>query len=325
MPSSQGIRRGRLLSLALLLIVAGCSTTEYAAPIKAFKESADAAAKSYGDMNTALAQATLTYAVQAAARDPASNQLQRPETECGAFVPGRTVRCRAFFSLSSPDAPPVTLQRQAYTNPLGGLLDVLKAVQDYAGNLNAVQSANTVAEVNSSIDSIQANLNQLAAAANGGQTSPLPKAAGQAVKWVFGQYIESVKFRALRDATAAAREPLSQAQVAVQSMEESAKVMLATTSEKAARESMKSMTASESSIRAALAAQNAYDDLLTAPLSPMFDNLVAAHADLADALESGSHLSMRDALTRFGEIQKQAATLEKIAKDLMAALNAEHP
>lgn len=315
--------RARMLSLVLLLPAAGCSTANYAAPIKGFKAAADNAATSYAEMNDALAEATLNYAIEAAAKDPASNKLQRPEAECGAFIPGRDVRCRAFFSMSSPDVPEVKLQREAYTDPLGNLLGVLTAVQDYAGDLAMVQEATTAAEVNASLDSIQADLTKLLAAANGGQPDPLPQAAGQLVKWAFGQYVESVKFNALQNATAAAREPLAQAQVAVQAMEESAKVMLASTTEARAREAMRNLdSGNPASIRAALQAQNAYDDLLTAPLSPMFDNLVAAHGELADALESGSHLSVRNALVHFEEIQKQAATLQKIAKDLKAAIQA---
>lgn len=320
----------RLLAAgALILAAAACSTSDYAAPIGAFATSAEAAARSFREMDQALARSTLDYAVRSVAADqsvPKANTFQRLDESCGTFIPDANVRCQTEFALASPFAS-VTLDRDDYTSPLGNVLGVLDATQEYAANLNAVQQANTIAEVNSSIDSIQASLTQLAkaTAASGGQPpaipADLPQAAGQAVKWVFGQYIESVKFRALRDATAAAREPLSQAQMVVTEIAKSAKTTLAHPLRAAAQDSFERMDSnSESSIRAMLAAQDVYDDFLTAPLSSMFDNLVGAHEDLAIALEEGSHLSVRRALDKMDEIEKQALMLEKIAKDLRAAL-----
>ena len=311
-----------LLAGGLLLALSACSTAEYAAPIQTFKASADAAAQSFANMNETLAATTLDYAVQSAAGDPQHNQLLRQEEDCGAFNPVEEVRCRAFFRLQSTAGPSVDLQRNHYTDPLGGILAVLNATQAYAGNLAAVQSADTISQVNDSIDSIQANLIQLSKAANVGQASDLPEAAGQAIKWAFGQYIESVKYNALKAATAAARKPLSDAREAVREMEVSAKIILTASTEKAARDSILNMNPnSAASIRATLAAQNAYDDLLTAPLSSMFDNLVDAHDGLADGFGDGSHLSVRQALAKMDDVLKQAATLEKIARDLQAALN----
>jgi hypothetical protein len=247
---------------------------------------------------------------------------------CGAFIPGKEpgkeVRCTATFEMKASISPPITLtlERELYTDPLGNMVAIMVALQDYAKNLAAVQADNTVAEVNESIDNVQASLVELVKAA-GGKEPPgdLRKAAGELVKWAFGQYIESVKFRALRDATSAARNPLSLAAAAFKPIDESVKAVLTVPVQADAAESRKNMNPrDESSIRRTLAVQHAYDDLLTAPMSSMFDNLVAAHEDLASALDGTTPLSVRGALAKLKEVQRQAETLAKIATDLKAAL-----
>jgi hypothetical protein len=326
MASSQVVAVRRWSWIVLAMLLSACSTADYAEPIQVFSESATAAAQSVRDLNRALAATTLNYAVAAAARDPANNHLEVADTECGAFVPAddpaQMVRCRADFKLKSSLGPEVTISRQDYTDPLGNLVAIMDAISGYASNLAAVQSDNTAKEVDSSIDSIQASLIRLLQATGGQQPpSALPKAAGDAVKWAFGQYLESVKFRALRDATSAAREPLNLANTVFKDIEQSAKIELSAPAGSDAFDSRANMDAkSEASIRATLAAQNAYDDVLTAPLSPMFENLVAAHNDLADALDGSKPLSVREALAKLKEVQKQAETLGQIAADLSAAL-----
>lgn len=320
--------------LACVLLVAGasaCSTAEYAGPIKLFSDSTDAAAQSVRELNTSLANATLNYAVKAAARDPANNHLEVPEMDCGAFIPtedtSKAVRCRAAIKLKSALGPDVTVQRQHYTDPLGNMVAIMDAIKDYANNLAAVQEDNTVKEVNDSIDKVQASLIELMKASGKNEPpSDLPRAAGEAVKWAFGQYIESVKYRALKDATSAAEKPLSLAAEAFREIDKTVKLELTAPSGAEAFDSRDNMDPKdEGSIRAALAAQNAYDDVLTAPLSPMFDNLVAAHHDLAEALAGTKPLSAREALAKLKDVQKQARALGKIAKDLSAALKKEAP
>ena len=320
--------------LSYVLLVAGtsaCSTAEYAAPIKVFSDSTDAAAKSVRELNASLAKATLDYIVEVAARDPANNHLEVPETDCGAFLPtgvsSEAVRCRASIKLKSGLGQEVTVEREHYTDPLGNMVAIMDAIKDYANNLAAVQEDNTAAEVNDSIDSIQASLIELMKAAGKNEPpSDLPKAAGEAVKWVFGQYIDTVKYRALRDATAAAEEPLALAAGAFRKIDETVKVELSAPSGAEAFDKRDNMNPrDETSIREALAAQNAYDDVLTAPLSSMFDNLVAAHHDLAEALAGTKPLSVRTALAKLKEVEKQAQALGKIANDLNAALKEEAP
>jgi hypothetical protein len=65
---------------------------------------------------------------------------------------------------------------------------------------------------------------------------------------------------------------------------------------------------------------NAYDDLLTAPLSDMLDNLVAAHKRLEESLNGTGEKSVQAVFSRFEEIKAQAEQIAKIAKDISAAL-----
>ena len=313
----------RRLSYVLAMVaLSACSTSEYAGPIKTFSDATDSATASMKKLNESLAEATLNYAVAAAARDPQNNSLV--VDGCGAFIPGQETRCTATFEMKASLSPPttMTLERELYTDPLGGMVAIMVALQDYAKNLAALQSDNTVAEVNESIDNVQASLVELVKAAGGDEPpGDLPKAAGELVKWAFGQYIESVKYRALRDATRAATKPLRLAAVAFKPIDESVKAVLTVPVQADAAESLKNMNEEdESSIRRTLAVQNAYDDLLTAPMSQMFDDLVAAHEDLASSLDGTTPLSVRGALAKLKEVQKQAVTLAKIATDLKAAL-----
>jgi len=325
----------RTSTLLVLLAVSACSTSDYAAPIAKFKTSADAATKAYTDMNALLAETTLDFAIASIVNDktlPKTNTIQRID-DCGTFTGieptslEEAERCRTEFSLTSQEAS-ISLQREDYTSPLGNLIGVLEATQEYATNLAAVQQANTTEQVNSSIDSIQASIAKLSQAAAAAEGKPptlppdLPQAAGQAVKWAFGQYIESVKFNALKEATAAARDPLARAQVAVKRIAEVTKSIMANELQIAAQVADDTVdTNSDTSIRAMLRAHEAYDDFMTAPLSSMFDNLVIAHQALADGLEEDSHISIRRALEKMDEIEAQAKMLEKIVKDLRAALD----
>jgi hypothetical protein len=281
-------------------------------------------------MNQTLADATLDYAMQSASKPDVGALKLVQQSDCSAFVPGLppedAVRCRAVFEfkdIMGPDGKPLRIDREQYTNPMGGMVAVMAAVQKYAANLADVQADDTAEAVNVSIDKIQANLIALIRATDPDAQVPsgLPGAAGNGVKWVFGQYIESVKLDALQKATKAAVGPLDDAAFAFKSFAESAKGLISVTVMAAARDAMLNRPDnSVGSNRAALRQANAYDDFLTSPLSPMFDNLVAAHKRLEEALNGDGDVSVEDVFDRLEEIKAQAEQIAKIAKDLNAAL-----
>ena len=314
---------------AILLLggLAACSTERYAEPIKGFSDAAARATDAVRDMNQSLADATLSYAMQAAT-DPNRGKLDLTKGDtCGAFVPvdnaEEAVRCRAEFVITAEGGTPVTIDRQAYTNPMGNMVAVMAAIQKYAANLAEVQSDNTKEKVNASLTQIQGNLVELAKAANPNAQVPagLPEAAGQGVRWLFGQYIESVKFDALRKATKAAAQPLDDAALAFQGFAEEAKNLISVTamdaSAKAIRQRPDNTAATN---RDALDKANAYDDLLTAPLSSMVDDLVDAHKRLEAALNGTGEVSIEEIFSRLEEIKGQAEEIATIAKNISAAL-----
>jgi hypothetical protein len=316
--------------LLLLSCLAACSTERYGEPIEGFRDAAAQATDAVREMNETLADATLDYAVRSAA-DPTLGSLRLVEdADCGAYVPEATpetaVRCRALFEVKGENGVTVTIDRAQYTDPMGNMVAVMIAVQKYAANLAAVQSDDTAAEVNASIDKIQANLVELIKATDPDAQIPagLPAAAGDGVKWVFGQYIESVKLDALQKATKAAVGPLDDAAFVFSEFAKTAKQQLSVTVMAESAKAMRSRPSSSPAVnRAALDKANAYDDLLTAPLSPMLDNLVAAHRGLDEALNGDGEVSVEEVFRRFEEIKAQAEQIAKIAKDISDALKPE--
>ncbi|HVO04512.1 MAG TPA: hypothetical protein VMT54_20105 [Candidatus Cybelea sp.] len=321
----------RLLCTCIGLLLAGslaaCSTAQYAEPIKSFSDAATQASDAVAKMNTALADATLEYALRSAT-DPKLGSLDvQTSDSCGAFVapakPEDAVRCRPEFTIIGEGGAKVTVTREQYTNPMGNMVAVTAAIQKYAANLAAVQADNTADEVNTSIDKIQANLVALVQAADKNATLPsdLPAAAGEGVKWIFGQYIESVKFDALKKAANAAVDPLNKAKLAFSGFETGVKGQLSLT---AMRDSARAMDERRdnqvATNRDALEKANAYDDFLTAPLSPMFDNLVAAHDKLVQALNGSGNASLKNFFTNLDQVKQQAEQIAKIATDIAAAL-----
>jgi hypothetical protein len=324
-----------MLAVALLLAgLAGCSTAQYGEPIKEFSDATTQATAAVREMNQTLGDATLEYALQSASKPEVGTLKLVEQSECSAFVPGlppeQAVRCRSVFEfkdIMAPDGKPLRIGREQYTNPMGNMVAVMAAIQKYAANLAEVQTDKTAEAVNASIDKIQTNLVELVKATDPKAQIPagLPAAAGNGVKWIFGQYIESVKLDALQKATKAALGPLDDAAVAFKSFAESAKGLISVTVMADARDAMfKRPDNSVGSNRAALRQANAYDDFLTSPLSPMFDNLVAAHKRLEEALNGDGDVSIQDVFDRLEEIKAQAEQIAKIANDLSAALKA-HP
>jgi len=317
----------RIAGLLLLAGLAACSTERFGEPIKGFSDAAADAAGAVRDMNRTLADATFDYAMKSAA-DPKLGTLDLANgQDCGAYVPEAkpedAVRCRAVFVITGENGAKVTIDRDAYSNPMGNMVAVMTAIQKYAANLAEIQSDPTKEAVNDSIDKIQANLVELIKATDPSAEVPagLPAAAGEGVKWAFGQYIESVKFDALQKATKAAAQPLDDAAFAFKEFAKTAKVLLSVTVMADAAKAMRLRTDnSEGTNRHALEQANAYDDLLTAPLSPMLDNLVAAHQRLEQSLNGDGEVSVQEVFSRFDEIKAQAAQIAKIAKDISAAL-----
>jgi len=324
---SQDRRSLRTMAAMLLLFgFAACSTERYGEPINGFSAAAAQASDAVRNMNQALADATLDY-VMRSATDPKLGELRlEKDADCGAYVPETNaedaVRCRAVFVVNG-EGQTVTIDREHYTNPMGNMVAVMAAIQKYAANLAEVQADNTSEEVNASIDKIQANLVELIKATDPSAQVPqgLPQAAGEGVKWAFGQYIESVKLDALRKATKAAAAPLDDAAFAFTEFAKSAKQQISVTVMAEAAKAMRNRPDnSVASNRQALNQANAYDDLLTAPLSPMLDNLVAAHRKLETALNGDGKVSIQEVFSRFEEIKAQAEQVAKIAKDISAAL-----
>jgi hypothetical protein len=316
-----------MAAMLLLFGLAACSTERYGEPIKGFSDAAAQASDAVRNMNQTLADATLDY-VMRSATDPRLGELRlEKDADCGAYVPETSaedaVRCRAVFVVNGEGGQTVTIDREHYTNPMGNMVAVMAAIQKYAANLAEVQADNTSEEVNASIDKIQANLVELIKATDPTAQVPegLPQAAGEGVKWAFGQYIESVKLDALRKATKAAAAPLDDAAFAFKEFAKSAKQQISVTVMAEAAKAMRNRPDnSVASNRQALNQANAYDDLLTAPLSPMLDNLVAAHRKLETALNGDGKVSIQEVFSRFEEIKAQAEQVAKIAKDISAAL-----
>src|SRR5262249_25956818 len=95
--------------------------------------------------------------------------------------------------------------------PLKNLPAVMAEIEAYSLDLKAIAAADNSESVGKSVDSISVELNKLATMTGQQGFGPVAEAAGSAVKWAIGQYVESVKLDALRKATAAANPVIANA------------------------------------------------------------------------------------------------------------------
>jgi hypothetical protein len=193
---SAGFIAGAMLSVAL----AACSVTAYEEPIKTFSAattSADKALTGYSDL--VVAQVKKVRRDEALAQ-PVGVQIAKGEEGQAEDCQSNSRRCRIVIYRSQDDRDPRPLLPE---QPIPNLLSLMREMRTYADGLQAIVAADTKAQVEKSVDSVNGNLIKLAEliGADAQTFGSFATPAGDAAQWLLGVYIDSVKLAALRSAT----------------------------------------------------------------------------------------------------------------------------
>lgn len=311
-------------AVVLALGLAGCSASDYSAPIATFADATTAAESALGDLNQAATGHFTTYLSQQARTD-LNVAVMGASNECGLG----SERCRvAIVDPAHPDQP----QFFPPDPLLGNMVGVMHDINVYAQNLAALvaddSAAKAEAHVNSALGSIE-HLANTVAAADGQPAGTIPNFAtpvGAGVNWLLGEYANLVKLSGLRTATREA-DPVIQraaalfANAAIFGSDPQREALTEAFREK--MDAYQDDRGSEANLNAAADAARTYDNFLKAKPGDTFQAMGEAHRAMTEALHD-SNLSWPQVLTKITTFANKAAELAKIAKDL-AALTEENP
>ena len=299
--------------LMLSLVLSACSVAEYEAPIKDFSAataSADKALNSYSQI--VVKEVTDVRRAEAAAH-PAAVRIAKGECQ------GDSPRCRIVILRERNEANPRHLVPE---QPIPTILSLMGEIRKYAGGLEAILTADTASKVEQSVDSVNGSLLNLAKLVESDTKTfeSFATPAGEAVKWLFGVYIDSVKLGALRTATRNADPLIADAEpIFAEAMKQANNAtrdsLAETVSERhdAYREAKNDAT-----LTSLLQAAQTYDALLTAAPETIFPRFRTAHADLTKALND-DEITWDRAFAALEAFQADADRLGKIVEDLLAA------
>ena len=309
----------RAIGAAVIIsIVAGCSSADYAAPIKTFADATTDADKALADLNkTATDKYTVFLAERA--RTDLHVQVTPMSDECA----DDSKRCRILFKNLDKDG------KQAVYPPeplLGKSVALMGDIRAYAQNLAALiaddSAAQAVTDVNATLGSIEKLANTLAEA-DGQPKGSVPSFAtpvGAAVNWAIGEYAERVKLAGLRHATKTA-DPIIQRAGDIFAKEAVFGSILQRTELATAFEqridAYRFNRTDQAKLDQAVAAAQRYDDLLRAQPDATFKKMGEAHAALTAALNN-SNVSWSEAFAKIQEFAAKAEQLAKITQDLIA-------
>ena len=299
-------------------IVAGCSSADYAAPIKTFADATTAADTALADFNK-TANESYEAALSQRARTDSGIVVDARDDECLE----RSSRCRIALEDTSVHGkirnfPPDPL--------LGRSVALMGDIKTYAQNLATLVADDSAAQAAPHVNAALGSIEKLAIAvaeADGKPKGSVPSFAtpvGPAVNWVVGKYAEHVKLAGLRDATKTA-DPVIQRAAALFEKEAVFGSQIRRDALAAVfRVKMRAYQADRgdaAKLNEAVAAAKTYDDFLKAQPEMTFKTMGAAHAALTAALNN-SDISWPQAIAKIQEFAAEAQQLAQIAQDLTA-------
>lgn len=303
------------LALSILFLITACSTTDYQKPVDDFAAATTAAETALSQLNS---QVTAAYK-QVLDDSILNGKLFVRTADENCLTASK--RCRLVAVTADNETEPYPPEP-----PLTQMTLVMSGVKNYALNLKALLEADTArqveTQVNAALGSIQNLAETVAEAQGGAQPTEVPNFAtptGTAVNWIVGQYVESVKLRGLRQATASAngviKEAASLFSVTSDFISDVPRSELAEEVSKAVDTFREASSKSNLATLAMTAAK--YDELLTSTPPQLFERLGTAHDALANSLQDeGVTLAM--AIARIEDFADEAQKLAKILKDLRA-------
>ena len=296
---------------ALCVLLAACGTSDYQKPIQTFSDATELTRQSLHGYTDALVAQVRDGRMQEALESPRSVKYEQG----GCLVSSK--RCRIV--LQGEGEEPKQLSPD---EPIPKILALMDAIAAYADGLNAIATSDSAGKAEASLASVDGSLQQLASLAGQqgqalqGYAAPAAAAAG----WIFGEYIDSVRYRALQDATKRADPVIGDAVRVLQDVAKEVNIAnraaLAETVSK--RKDAFRAAESESSLESLLAAAAAYDAALTAAPSGVFEKLRESHAELTKALNTEG-ISFAAAFAKMESLKAEAEKLKKIVSAFVAA------
>jgi len=306
----------RLLFLPLMLALAGCPvSSDFQEPIAQFSTATDKAGKALADLDAGAAQELSDLRHTDALAKPT-----RVQPEPDGCRPG-TMSCVVELTPDLGSGDPGGALSLSSIVPEH--VQAMQAISIYAKGLEDIVNADATATVKGGLDKASAAAAQLAALAGPqykAAVDALSIPATAAATWLFGEYQDSIKLDALREATRRMEVILPDATkkfgTAADLAQEASLTHLVDDFGDAKVAFGKSATTEN--LDAYLAAAHRLDDALHVKPSEVFDQLKVAHSELAAALKS-SDITFGQAIVQINRLATKVDQLVDIANDFKKA------
>lgn len=339
-PCWSGMRVGRVLvkqrgSVRVLAVAAGvllsaCTIDDYRQPIDKLGTALATASASVGqlDQNTIKAQND-AWDAKLNLGDPSVADLEPAADSCRPDSPGCKLRIVVDSCNIKPDGSE-DLNR-CYVYPSQSLvstsLRAVKHLNAYVVGLQAITVADTATGVTASANSALGSAQALAASFGNtdlsGQIKDYSTPIGAGVGWVVGLYVDIVKFRALRTATAEAHPAVEGLSQYVSAVAEVASNLEAEKPLEAFRKAQRAYERDENgnaAIRAAYVKAAAdYNRVLVAKASQPLKAFAEAHEKLKMQLNGEGGISLTDAHAAIQSFAVRAEEFKGIVSQFEAA------
>jgi len=308
----------RLVAALLLLALSACGVaSDFQQPITQFSTATTQAETALGEFDKDAAQ-QLTDLRQADALKTPGQVHPVPGDECTPLSP----RCRVRLYPASGDGDGDALTIESI---IPEHLQAMHEIQLYAQGLQDIVNADATGAVKAGLDKASAaaaDLASLAGAQYGAALKAFSVPVNQAAVWLFGQYQESIKLDALREATRRMETVLPGAAGKFGEAADLAHLARVTQLAKTfGHEKVSFQTErSAAALDEYLKASKDFDDALQVKPSGVFKQLAIAHSQLAAALQADD-ITFDKAILEMNRLVTKAEELVAIAKAFEKATN----
>jgi hypothetical protein len=310
------MKRLSKLFLIGLLPLAGCSTPPGVdSAMDKFATASNAANSALTSYDSALA-ARLTELRRAEALEN-SNRVRPADDSCDTSAQN----CVIILSHPTEEPQPISV-----TTLIPVHLEAMHQIALYADSLKAITKADAVPEVKAAFDQASAAAVSLAQLAPNPAVAPAVKAftvaASKAGVWIFGQYQDSIKLNALRDAINQMEPVMKDATEKFANVTLFASLPDKTRLVRVLDERTQAFEdqPSDATLGQMLDAAQKLDAALGAQPGAVFEKMGKAHTQLFEAI-NGSEISFASALVQIEGVLNEAQKLAAIAKEFEAAAN----
>jgi hypothetical protein len=311
----------RLVAASLLLALSACSTaSDFKAPIGQLSKATDNATTALTKFDEFAAAEVTAQRRDEALKNP--DQVLAGDDDC-------SFDSKHCIVALPPDQTSKDPRRLTVSSLVPNHVQAMREIGLYAKGLEDIVNADATAAVKAGLDKAGAAVAELAALAG-----PQYRAAAsafaipvtQAAAWLFGEYQESIKLDALRDATTQMESILPEAAKDFGDVADLTYTARKTylVSDFDAKQRAWDREPSAAHLDEYVAAAKQLDDALQVKPSEVFTELAAAHHELAMALRS-EEISFATVMRHLDRLVKKAEQLTAIAQAFEKAANEPEP